>query len=160
MPYFSENPSIWPWPNIGRPGRVLIKVQMPKYLSPSPNCSIAVRSSGLFMKLTKRFKISGSNSRVFFIVNRYLAFSSSRSMFIKALLYTRCMPSVRTKKPSIIQKASANNKVSGTSWATRSTTSRQNSSGNASLNCPVLMPCSLREGMAPPVPGIGNHNRW
>ena len=52
MPYFSLKPSTWPWPTIGRPGMVAISVATPKYLSPSPNWSIAVFSSGLFMKLT------------------------------------------------------------------------------------------------------------
>ena len=52
MPYFSPNPSTWPWPNIGRPGMVASSVATPKYLSPVPNWSIAVRSSGLLMKLT------------------------------------------------------------------------------------------------------------
>ncbi len=52
MPYFSANPSICPWPNIGRPGIVDSTVAIPKYLSPVPNCSTAVFSSGLFMKFT------------------------------------------------------------------------------------------------------------
>ena len=52
MPYFSAKPSNWPWPNIGRPGSVASSVATPKYLSPLPNCSTAVFSSGLFMKLT------------------------------------------------------------------------------------------------------------
>ena len=52
MPYFSANPSTWPWPNMGSPGRVTIRVQTPKYLSPLPNWATAVSSSGLFMKLT------------------------------------------------------------------------------------------------------------
>ena len=86
MPYFSAKPSTWPWPNIGSPGSVASSVQTPKYLSPLPNWSTAVRSSGLFMKLTKRLRISGSNSSVFLMTLRYLAFSSSRSMFMKALL--------------------------------------------------------------------------
>ncbi len=86
MPYFSVNPSTWPCPNIGSPGIVAISVQTPKYLSPLPNWSTAVRSSGLFMKLTKRLRTSGSNSRVFFMTVRYLALSSSRSMFMNALL--------------------------------------------------------------------------
>ena len=47
-----------------------MSVQTPKYLSPSPNCSMAVCSSGLLMKLTKRFSTSGSNSRVLRIVWR------------------------------------------------------------------------------------------
>ena len=52
MPYFSPKPSTWPWPNMGSPGSVASSVATPKYLSPLPNWSIAVRSSGLFMKLT------------------------------------------------------------------------------------------------------------
>ena len=36
----------------GSPGMVAIRVATPKYLSPLPNWSTAVRSSGLFMKLT------------------------------------------------------------------------------------------------------------
>ncbi len=43
MPYFSRKPSTWPWPSIGRPGRVANIVATPKYLSPSPNWSTAVR---------------------------------------------------------------------------------------------------------------------
>ena len=45
-------PSIWPWPNMGRPGSVDIMTATPKHLSPVPNWSMAVRSSGLLMKLT------------------------------------------------------------------------------------------------------------
>ncbi len=52
MPYFSAKPSNWPCPNIGRPGSVARSVATPTYLSPLPNCSTAVFSSGLFMKLT------------------------------------------------------------------------------------------------------------
>ncbi len=52
MPYFSVKPSIWPWPNMGRPGSVDIITATPKHLSPLPNWSIAVRSSGLLMKFT------------------------------------------------------------------------------------------------------------
>ncbi len=52
MPYFSPNPWTWPWPSIGRPGSVAITIATPKYLSPLPNCSSAVSSSGLLMKLT------------------------------------------------------------------------------------------------------------
>ncbi len=52
IPYFSPKPSTWPWPSIGRPGSVASIVATPKYLSPLPNCSTAVFSSGLFMKLT------------------------------------------------------------------------------------------------------------
>ena len=54
---------------MGSPGMVTIKVQTPKYLSPTPNCATAVSSSGLLMKLTKRFKISLSNSWVFLMVS-------------------------------------------------------------------------------------------
>ena len=61
-------------------------VAIPKYLSPLPNWSTAVRSSGLFMKFTYRLRISGSNSSVFLMTARYSAFSSSRSMFMNALL--------------------------------------------------------------------------
>ena len=52
MPYFSANPSICPCPSIGSPGIVASSVATPKYLSPFPNCSTAVCSSGLFMKFT------------------------------------------------------------------------------------------------------------
>ena len=52
MPYFSVKPSTWPWPIIGRPGIVASSVATPKYLSPVPNCSIAVSSSGFVMKFT------------------------------------------------------------------------------------------------------------
>ncbi len=52
MPYFSANPSNCPWPSIGRPGSVASIVATPMYLSPLPNCSTAVFSSGLFMKFT------------------------------------------------------------------------------------------------------------
>src|SRR5580692_11219507 len=58
------------------------------------------------------------------------------------------------------QKASASKRVPGTSRATRSTTSRQNSSGMARSKSALLMLYSAREGMAPPVPGMGNHKRW
>ena len=61
-------------------------VATPKYLSPLPNWSIAVRSSGLLMKFTYRFMMSGSNSSVFFSTIRYLALSSSRSITMNALL--------------------------------------------------------------------------
>ena len=63
-PYCSANPSSWPWPIIGRPGRVASSVATPKYLSPVPNCSIAVFSSGFVMKFTNRPRIAGSNSSV------------------------------------------------------------------------------------------------
>ena len=86
MPYFSLKPSIWPCPNMGNPGMVTIITDTPKYLSPLPNCSTAVRSSGLFMKLTNRLSTSGLNSSTFLTVCRYLLFSSSLSMFMKALL--------------------------------------------------------------------------
>ncbi len=76
---------------------VAINTHTPKYLSPSPNWAIAVSSSGLFMKLTKRPRMRGSNANTFFTSWRYSALSSRLSMFMKALLYTRCMPSVRTK---------------------------------------------------------------
>ena len=36
----------------GSPGKVASNVATPTYLSPDPNWSTAVRSSGLFMKLT------------------------------------------------------------------------------------------------------------
>ena len=51
--------------------------------------------------------------------------------------------------------------MSGTSVATRSTTSRQNSAGIAASNSRwVIVPCSAREGIAPPPsPGAGNHSR-
>ena len=52
MPYFSAKPSNCPCPNIGSPGSVARSVATPKYLSPFPNCSTAVFSSGLFMKFT------------------------------------------------------------------------------------------------------------
>ena len=52
IPYFSAKPSIWPWPIIGSPGSVARSVATPKYLSPVPNCSIAVSSSGFVMKFT------------------------------------------------------------------------------------------------------------
>ncbi len=97
MPYFSSKPSSCPCPNMGRPGIVTIIVQTPKYLSPLPNWATAVSSSGLFMKLTKRLRMSLSNSCVLRIVSRYFAFSSRFNMFMKAELYTRCMPRVRTK---------------------------------------------------------------
>ena len=70
MPYFSVKPSSWPWPNIGSPGRVAMSAATPKYLSPVPNWSTAVRSSGLLMKLTNRPRIAGSNSSVFRITSR------------------------------------------------------------------------------------------
>ena len=62
IPYFSVKPSIWPWPIIGSPGSVASRVAAPKYLSPVPNCSIAVSSSGFVRKLTYRPRIAGSNS--------------------------------------------------------------------------------------------------
>ena len=51
--------------------------------------------------------------------------------------------------------------MSGASAATRSTTSRQNSSGIAASNSAwVIVPNSARDGMAPPPsPGPGNHSR-
>ena len=51
--------------------------------------------------------------------------------------------------------------MSGTSVATRSTTSRQNSSGMAASNsAAVIVPYSARDGMAPPPsPGAGNQSR-
>ena len=51
--------------------------------------------------------------------------------------------------------------MSGTSVATRSTTSRQNSSGIAASNsASVIVPYSARDGIAPPPsPGPGNHSR-
>ena len=70
MPYFSAKPSTWPCPIIGSPGIVASSVQTPKYLSPLPNWSTAVRSSGLLMKLTKRFSTSGSNSIVSLMTRR------------------------------------------------------------------------------------------
>jgi hypothetical protein len=85
MPYFSWKPSIWPWPNMGSPGMVTISTQAPKYC-PLAELLHGGRSSGLFMKLTKRFSTSGLNSSTFLMVWRYLAFSSFFSMFMKALL--------------------------------------------------------------------------
>ncbi len=51
--------------------------------------------------------------------------------------------------------------MSGTSAATRSTTSRQNSPGIAASNSAwVMVPNSARDGIAPPPsPGAGNHSR-
>ena len=49
---------------------VHMRVHTPKYLSPLPNWATAVSSSGLFMKLTYRLRISGSNSSTFFISRR------------------------------------------------------------------------------------------
>ena len=47
-----------------------------------------------------------------------------------------------------------------TSAATLSTTSRQNSCGICALNSGFDIPYSAREGMAPLLPGPGNHSRW
>src|SRR3972149_2904958 len=71
------------------------------------------------------------------------------------------MPRAPTKSPSSIQKASARRSVSGTSAATRSTTSRQNSTGIAASKAAVDMPCPTRVGTAsPPPPGGGYQRRW
>ena len=80
-------------------------------------------------------------------------------MFINALLYTRCMPNVRTKYPSSNQNASASSSVPGTSAATRSTTSRQNSFGISASNSSCDIEFSARDGIDPPAPGSGNHSR-
>ena len=53
------------------------------------------------------------------------------------------------------QKASASSSVPGTSAATRSTTSRQNSCGMCASNSAWVMPYSAREGMAPLDAGPG-----
>ena len=49
--------------------------------------------------------------------------------------------------------------MSGTSAATRSTTSRQNSSGIAASKAAFDMANSARDGMAPPWPGSGYQSR-
>ena len=103
--------------------------------------------------------MSGSNSSVFLMTDLYFALSSSRSITMNAELYTRCIPSVRTKYPSINQNASASSSVPGTSAATRSTTSRQNSCGMCWSNSAWLMPYSALDGIAPLEPGPGNHSR-
>ena len=58
------------------------------------------------------------------------------------------------------QNASARRSVSGASAATRSTTSRQNSSGIAASKARLDIACSARDGIAPLAPGSGCHSRW
>lgn len=57
------------------------------------------------------------------------------------------------------QNASARRSVSGTSVATRSTTSRQNSSGIAASKASRDIAYSARDGIAPPCPGSGYQSR-
>ncbi len=49
--------------------------------------------------------------------------------------------------------------MSGTSAATRSTTSRQNSSGMAASKASLVMADSARDAIAPPCPGSGYQRR-
>ena len=49
--------------------------------------------------------------------------------------------------------------MSGTSVATRSTTSRQNSTGMSRSNSAFGIACSARDGIPPPCPGSGYHRR-
>ena len=49
--------------------------------------------------------------------------------------------------------------MSGASAATRSTTSRQNSSGISPSKAAFGIACSARDGIAPPAPGSGYHSR-
>ncbi len=51
-------------------------------------------------------------------------------------------------------------RVSGTSAATRSTTSRQNSTGKAASKASLASQCSARDGTPWPPPGCGNQRRW
>ncbi len=69
------------------------------------------------------------------------------------------MPRVRTKYPSIIQKASARSSVSGASTAARSTTSRQNSWGMSRSSSACGMAKAAREGTSPASPGLGYQRR-
>ncbi|OQC21365.1 MAG: hypothetical protein BWX71_02498 [Deltaproteobacteria bacterium ADurb.Bin072] len=135
---------------MGSPGRVAMSVATPKYLSSLPKPCTAGSSSGLFMKFTKRLRISGLKRSTFFMTSRYLLFSSALSMFMKAELYTRCIPRLRTKYPSMSQKASARRSVLGASAAMRSTSSRQNSTGKSRSKSSGDTLWPALDGMSPP----------
>jgi len=139
------------------PGSVTIINATPKIFIIFSECAMAVCSSGLLMKLTYRFRISGLNANVFLMSWWYFSFSSFISMCINALLYTRCIPSVRTKYPSSTKRFGSS-RVLGMYWFILSTTSARI---HAEIICRILL-CSMhgpRETGYPSVPGCGYQSR-